>query len=365
MSWLLLEPYHDGSHRQLVDGLREHVVPDADLWTLPARKWKWRMRGAALEFSRRVHESGTRPHAIFASSMLNAAEFRALLPATRRTVPLLLYFHENQLTYPVQHFDPRDHHFAWTNVHSALAADRVLWNSAYNRDAFLGALERLIHKMPDARPDWAVEAIAARSRVLPVPIDDAQILGDVADVEPRHGVCHVVWNHRWEHDKGPERLHTAVEALCASGLDFEMSVVGQCFRTSPSVFGEIGERLGDRRRAWGFLESRRDYHRLLATADVVLSTADHEFQGLAVLEGAAAGAVPLVPDALAYPEIWPGAWRYRDDEDMVTKLLDRVGQPGRWRSVDARPTAIGYGWSRLAHVWNEELSALGHGEDVH
>ena len=356
MSWLFLEPYYDGSHRQLVDGLRRHVVPDAELWTLPARKWKWRMRGAALEFVRRVHETGIRPRAIFASSMLNTAEFRALLPVSLRGVPLVVYFHENQLTYPVQTFDPRDHHFAWTNVHTALAADLVLWNSAHNRDEFLGALRRLIRKMPDARPEWTADAIAARSEILPVPIDDARITADVADVEPRHGVCHVVWNHRWEHDKGPERLRTAVEALCASGVDFEMSVVGQRFRTSPAVFDAIAERLGDRRRGWGFLESRLDYHRLLATADVVLSTADHEFQGLAVLEGAAAGAVPLVPDALAYPEIWPAEWRYRDDADLVDKLLDRVHAPERWRAVDARDAAMGYGWTRLAGRWSDALA---------
>mgnify|MGYP000048891101 CR=1 FL=1 len=53
MRWLVLEPYHDGSHRALVDGLVERVVPEAVVWTLPARKWKWRMRGAALEFARR------------------------------------------------------------------------------------------------------------------------------------------------------------------------------------------------------------------------------------------------------------------------------------------------------------------------
>jgi glycosyltransferase involved in cell wall biosynthesis len=353
---LLLEPYYDGSHRQLVDGLRRHVLPDAELWTLPARKWKWRMRGAALEFARRVRDTGIVPRAVFASSMLNAAEFRALLPRSLRGVPLVVYFHENQLTYPVQDFDPRDHHFAWTNVHTALAADRVLWNSAYNREEFLGALRRLIRKMPDARPEWAVDVIAERSEVLPVPIDDERIATDVAGVEPRRGRCHVVWNHRWEHDKGPERLRTAVDALCAADVDFEMSVVGQRFRTSPAVFDVIAERLGDRRRAWGFLESRRDYHRLLASADVVLSTADHEFQGLAVLEGAAAGAVPLVPDALAYPEIWPAEWRYRDDADLVAKLLDRVRAPDRWRAVDARGAATGYGWTRLAVPWHDALS---------
>ena len=44
---------------------------------------------------------------------------------------------------------------------------------------------------------------------------------------------------------------------------------------------------------------------MLAAADIVLSTALHEFQGLAVLEAIAAGCLPAVPDRLVYPELIP------------------------------------------------------------
>ena len=43
----------------------------------------------------------------------------------------------------------------------------------------------------------------------------------------------------------------------------------------------------------------------LSWADCIVSTAHHEFFGLAVVEAAAAGCLPLLPPRLAYPELFP------------------------------------------------------------
>src|SRR5664279_4809420 len=45
---LALEPYYGGSHRAVLDGLVQRIDAEWTLLTLPARKWKWRMRGAAI-----------------------------------------------------------------------------------------------------------------------------------------------------------------------------------------------------------------------------------------------------------------------------------------------------------------------------
>ena len=50
--------------------------------------------------------------------------------------------------------------------------------------------------------------------------------------------------------------------------------------------------------------------RLQQEADVVVSTALHEFQGLAVMQAVAAGCVPVVPDRLAYRETYAEEFRY-------------------------------------------------------
>jgi glycosyltransferase involved in cell wall biosynthesis len=356
MRWLFLEPYYDGSHRHLADGLVERLEHTPALWTLPARKWKWRMRGASLAFAQRFTDQNPSFDGILVSSMCNAAELRSLLPPAARSLPLIAYFHENQLRYPVQHFDPRDHHFAWTNIHTALAADRVLWNSRYNLESFLEETESLIKKMPDERPQWIGASISAKSEIFPVPLDIDELAA-----RPRHDrsgkAFHLVWNHRWEFDKGPAQLLECVRALDTSGVDYELSVLGQQFENSPAIFDEIRAVAGKRVRNFGRLDSREDYLEVLCDADTALSTAIHEFQGLAILEAAACGATPLVPDDLAYREIWPQALRYPVGKHAAA-LVERARNIESWRNFDALPPCRDHDWSRQLPRWEALLRSM-------
>ena len=70
----LIEPYYGGSHRQFMDGLRTHLVAEFHLFTLPASKWKWRVRSApilAAEWAGALAAGGVGPDVLLASSMLN------------------------------------------------------------------------------------------------------------------------------------------------------------------------------------------------------------------------------------------------------------------------------------------------------
>ncbi len=73
---LVLEPYYGGSHRAVLDAIFPLPGWDVDLVTLPPRKWKWRMRGAAITMAaevERLHAAGARWHLILASTFLNLA----------------------------------------------------------------------------------------------------------------------------------------------------------------------------------------------------------------------------------------------------------------------------------------------------
>jgi len=368
--WIVLEPFYGGSHRHLVDGLAERLSAEEpvelELWTLPPRAWKWRMHGAAVTFALRWRaEEGRlgKVAGVFASSLLDAAALRGLLPASARALPLVLYFHENQLAYPVRVDDRRDDHYGWINLQSALAADRVLWNSLFNRESFLAALDALVRRLPDGRPRGLAELIRNRSEILPVPLDARSFehlavaaTGDDRSDPARERPCRILWNHRWEHDKGPEVFFEALFRLADDGVPFEVSVLGESFERQPEIFERARERLGGRIAAWGYVEGRDTYARALARCQVAVSTARHEFQGLAVLEAAACGAVPLVPDALAYREIWPEKLRYAPGT-LADALRDRIERAAHWRQYDPRPVARAFDWQTLLPRWREVFAS--------
>ena len=363
MRLLALEPYYGGSHRAVLDGLLERLVAfgwEHDRLSLPARKWKWRMRGSAITMADQarvlhrewgaappVGESGRpRPWArwdlVFASTFVNLAEFVALAGEAVAGVPRIVYFHENQLLYPVRHTAEWDYQFPLTNITSALAADLCLFNSRYNLDGFVAEIPGFLRAFPDHHPAGVAERIAAKSRVLPPPFDPAPL--DAAS--PVRGTrARVVWPHRWEHDKDPDAFLAAVEALAAEGLDFEVAIAGRPHRDIEPLVTQAASRLGERLVHLGEPESREAYARLLASADVAVSTALNEFFGIAMIEACYAGCAPLVPDRLAYPELYPAECRYRTPEELPSRLRSLIAERPEPRS--ARELAESFTFDRL------------------
>lgn len=364
---LLLEPFWGGSHRAAAEGWMRHTRHRVWLETLPPRFWKWRMRGAALEFAGRLRDGRVRPDVLFVTSMVDLAHLKAALP---ELPPALLYFHENQAAYPGRPGEPgeeRDLQFAFTHLASVAAADRVAFNSAFQRRAFLEGMGEILRRMPDARPLWVLERAARISEVLPLGIE-------VGALPPRPGPEPgtpplVLWNHRWEHDKAPEVFFRVLEGLAAEGVAFRVAVAGESFREAPAVFPRAREALGRRVAHWGFVPDRAAYLGLLARADVVVSTARQENFGLSMLEAACAGAHPLAPDALSYPEVFPREWHgrclYRDEEDLRRRLRrlleggeDRLG-PGELRRGLAR-----YDWQERGTGFDRLLAQVSKSPEV-
>ncbi|KAF0026994.1 hypothetical protein F2P81_021731 [Scophthalmus maximus] len=124
-SVLLVEPFYGGSHKQLIDLLKDDV-DGCCVFSLPDKKWHWRARTSALYFSQNIPPCPTY-RVLFSSSVLNLCELVALRPDLAR-LKKVLYFHENQLVYPVRKDQERDFQYGYNQVLSCRLGNEQLNN---------------------------------------------------------------------------------------------------------------------------------------------------------------------------------------------------------------------------------------------
>ncbi len=356
---LLVEPYFGGSHRVFLQGLRNALGHDFVELTLPPRKWKMRMQLAAPWMAARTLElieaTGSFDCAL-CSSLLDAATYRSLLCKAGVRLPLGVYFHENQFAYPNQVPDPQTYQFSALNFTSALAADALAFNSGYNLNTFLTGVEHYLGKAVDMDVTDRLGELRRKSTILYPGMEYSSM--DPAPGRPGKESPVIVWNHRWEHDKDPDTFFQALYELSDAGVDFRLIVLGRSFARRPRVFAEAARRLRDHIIHFGYVEDRTAYLSLLKRGTLVVSTALHEFFGMAVLEAVRCGCRPLVPDGLAYREIFPGSCRY--SAGTLVKALGQVlGAHDPLSLEEIFGLTEPYGWPRMARAyvdWFADLS---------
>ncbi len=370
MKILALEPYCGGSHKAFLDSWIRRSRHSWTLLTLPANKWRWRMRHSAVTFSNRVREletCGSTWDLVFCSDMLGLADFVALGSNHIQSLPSVSYFHENQITYPVRHERERDYHFAFSNMTTALASSQTWFNSGFHKDDFLSGLYNFLHRMPDYQPTDAVAEIREKALVRPPGIEPRETIQNRENDIPE-----ILWAARWEYDKAPQIFFKALDILMSENIDFKVSVVGGGnARQIPGVFEKARTSLNNHILHWGYREDYADYLSVLRSSDIVVSTAIHEFFGISLLEAMAAGAYPLVPERLSYPEILTDAdgrhlksfFHDGTPEHLALKLktlISRIQANNLWQDVPLRGEDIAnrYHWNKLAPRYDEELEKL-------
>lgn len=363
----LLEPYDTGSHRAWVQGYAAHTRHDLQLLTMDGRFWKWRMHGGAVTLARRFREGRLRPDVLLATDMLDLTTFLALTRDRTHGLPVALYMHENQLTYPPLPGEQRDLHYGFINYASMLCADRILFNSRFHLESWFDELPRLLKHFPDYTELQTVDALRARSEVLPLGLSLRALDPARDDAEQaRTGPLLIVWNHRWEYDKGPEAFFRALYALAERGADFRLAVLGEGFVREPPEFAEARERLAGRIVQFGYAESFADYAHWLWRADVVVSTAIQESFGAAVVEAMYCECVPVLPERLAYPQFIAPEYRdlclYGTEEELVERLARLCADPDVAREGALgrafRAEAAQYDWTVMAPEYDRRLAAL-------
>jgi glycosyltransferase involved in cell wall biosynthesis len=361
---LAIEPYFGGSHADFLDGLRAASRHQWTLLALPARKWKWRMRGAAIHFAREAEPLARREtfDAVFASDFLNLTDWRALAPASLARLPTVAFFHENQLAYPLEPGQTRDYQYGFTNLTTCLAADEVWFNSEYHRVEFLEAAAALLRKMPDYVPEGLTEAVGRKSRIMHLGADLKPLVPGRSG-KPHPPPLTILWSHRWEYDKNPEAFFEVLFFLAEERLPFRLAILGETFRKWPPVFEEARRRLADRIVQFGYVPDREAYEAHVQQADIAVSTAIQERFGLSMVEAMAAGCFPLMPNRLSYPELVPAAWHdtflYDDERELRRKLATLLRGQGPWdRAAALADDVQRFDWSNRAPVYDAALEEM-------
>ena len=359
MKFLFLESFYGGSHKDFADGLVHYSSHRIDLFKLPARFWKWRMRGAALHFVHEVDDPSGYDGLIL-TDLISLSDLKSLWGSS--CPPALVYFHENQLSYPLPEGETMDYQFGFTDITTALTADKILFNSHTHRRSFFKALPGFIRMMPEFRPMWVVQALENKSDVLHpgCHFDSHPFVLEERVSDPPI----IVWNHRWEFDKCPEMFFEVLDELQDEGYEFRIVLMGENFQVVPKPFLAARARYGKRILQYGFVPSKQDYFRWLKRSDVVISTAIQENFGISIVEAVRYGCFPLLPARLSYPELIPEPLHelclYANRKDLKGKLADFLDS-GEKRLPQRRSLSESmaqYSWEEMVPLYDAELEAL-------
>lgn len=356
---LILEPYFGGSHKLFLEGVQRTVEADFVLMTLPAWKWKMRMQFSAIWFVQQIQELPECQRSfdvVLCSTFVDVAVLRALLgniAGWNCETVMKTYFHENQFAYPSQQKDVSMRQFTSVNFSTALASDGCAFNSDFNKNSFLEGVNEVIKLASDMKIPSLCDDILKKSVVL-YPGMDYSFLDVIYRGVADGGPPIIVWNHRWEHDKGPEMLFDALYQLQEKKVSFRLIVLGESYANMPECFTKAEKRLTKEIIHFGYAESRQRYAELLHQGDVLVSTAKHEFFGIAVLEGIRAGCYPLLPKSLSYPELYSDEFLYEPGK-LVEKLERYLRNPVALGQETSKRLTERFSWHRCKDEYTQWL----------
>ena len=355
----LIDPFFDTSHKLWAEGLARQSKYEIDIYAGSPHHWKWKMTGGTMELAKKLIHSNKKYDLMIVTDMLHLPLFRSLLPLHLIKLPVLLYFHENQITYPTiiekGKEDRRDRHYGWINYISACQSDAVIFNSQYHKDIFLEALPVFLKAYPKFKWKEDYGRIVKMSVVLPIGLD-------LPNYSQNRGRPTFIWNHRWEYDKRPELFFSTLIALSKRHIDFDLIVLGKEYERSPPVFTTAKEILSKHIIHWGWVEDKLAYHRLLAKANIMVVTGVQDFFGISIVEAIAVGCFPLLPNRLAYPEHVPDETKkiclYEHDDELGIKIEEVIESKVYLDTEYFSKYVSKYEWEFIIEKYDKVLSSL-------
>lgn len=363
---LIIEPFFSGSHATWIKQYKMHSTHKIKVLYMDGRYWKWRMYGSAITMSEQFLAMDFEPDIILVSDMLDLTSFISLVrKKLNPTIPIAIYFHENQLTYPWKKDSEdkqqrRDIHYGFINYTSALVADYIFFNSYHNMHSFYQALEKLLLKMPDYKHVHAMDLLNKKSEVLPIAMDLQKIHEGDKSIY-KENLPLILWNHRWEFDKNPEDFFNALITLKKEGVKFRVALLGESYKNSPEIFQTAFSMLQEEIVKTGYL-SGKEYSSWLLASDILPVTSYHDFFGISVMEAVYSGCYPILPKRLTYPNLYnignhPELF-YDDFDELVEKLRSAIQNIDEIRKKRYSFIAANYDWSNMIELYDEKIGGL-------
>lgn len=362
----IIEPFFSGSHQQWAEGWQQHSNLDIEILSLPGRYWKWRMYGGAVTLAQQFLQKKTKTDLLLVSDMLDLSTFLGLTRQQTVQIPVVAYFHENQITYPWSPTDEdvkkgRDNQYGFINYTTALSADAVFYNSNYHREGFLNALLPFLQQFPDRRGLEHISVIRKKSQTLYLGLDLQRF--DTHKIDSVNEIPIILWNHRWEYDKDPETFFNTLFRLVEEGISFQLVVLGQAYRRTPPIFAKAREYLEKQIIHFGYVTNFERYAYWLWRADILPVTNQQDFFGGSVVEAIYCNNYPLLPHRLAYPEHIPDKLHsvhlYQNQEDLYKRLKDfLLNFSNKKENPTYQHFVNDYDWSTLAKKYDSQMRQL-------
>ncbi len=329
------------------------------------------MHGGAVTLARHFLASSWQPDLVLATDMLDLTTFLALTRSRTARLPVVLYMHENQLTYPLpanglagpmrRQLGERDQHYAFINYASMMAADQILFNSQFHQDSFFAELPNFLKHFPEHNELNSVQGLKEKCAVLPVGIDFDRLTPQVATQSDENTAALLVWNQRWEYDKNPDLFFKILFQIAAEGIPFRLALCGQQYGKRPLIFNQALDQLSNQIIHVGHADLNQ-YRDLLWEAELTISTAQHEFFGISILEAIYCRTFPILPHRLSYPELLPSRFHaqclYKEENELLQRVRWVLTERDKAKKVAAElATAVTpYAWPNIIQQYDNFMS---------
>lgn len=369
----VVDPFLSASHQSFWTSLKNSSAHNWEIFPAGNNFWKL-SSGLSGHLDLENNWKNKKPDVLVISDFFDLATFKGLNPRFSH-IPSICYFHENQFEYPVADDQKKDAHFSLINLRNFLTADISVFNSNWNYKSFLGGISKYRRAIPAEFRKWIPTSDSLKrkdSRVIYPGVEVPVIPAPKSDEIPENPVpsdpkkpLRLIWPHRWEYDKGPSKLFSLLEQLAVRNISYEIDICGPVSRGS-SFPALKSDAIRANVVRMGPYERKSEYFEALKTSDVVLSTASHEFFGIAVLEAVLSGCTPVLPDGLSYPEIYGSlekAQLYSSDEDFLNiienlSLQKADGSLLRLDATELRELELKYSPKRAAEEFDTVIEKL-------